>query len=355
MTKLPKLTVDIFNRPECPPWAKWAAVDKSGECYVYSDKPSRNRLTWMWSLIGSCKYIDDYDSSDWQNSLIERPVNPDNKESDTEVKQLPKLTVDVFNRPYYPEWIKYNFAAVDKDGEGYVYSCIPVMEDGSWKLKFGECCYVGDYDPYDWQNSLIQRPISSPDINDVQSESDSDMYHEALEKDTSITENNEDVPPEFKRLFSNKRKPTSSVYVGSEIKKDADDVKHPNHYTDTPFGLEVIEITKHYDFCTGNALKYIFRHGKKVYDGLTVKDSAIKDLRKAIQNLEFKIKFIEEEWDDKGTCKSSKEVICPECGRATASIWSKDGELNGMVTCLSCGYTFDPIFERYQNTDNTIL
>lgn len=271
MTKFPKLTVDIFNRPECPPWAKWAAVDKSGGYYVYSDKLSRSRLTWiMWSLVGNCKYIDDYDSSDWQNSLI-------------------------------------------------------------------------------------QRPTSASDINDVKSESALNMYHEDLEKDTSITEDDVNIPPELKRLLSNKRKPAPSVYVGSEIKKDADDVKHPNHYTNTPFGLEVIDITKYYDFCTGNALKYIFRHGKKIYDGLTVKTSAIKDLRKAIQNLEFKIKFIEEEWDDKGTCKSGKEVICPECGRSTASIWSKDGELNGMVTCLSCGYTFDPIVERYQNTGNTIL
>ena len=269
------------------------------------------------------------------------------------IEKSPKLTEDIFNSPDCPEWARW--AAVDADGSGHVFDGKPDRGLLYWRCYHVNGTYIGTYDASDWQNSLIQRPISTPDINDVQGESDSDMYHEALEKDTNSTEDIVDVSPEFKRLFRNKRKSTPSVYVGSEIKKDADDVKHPNHYTDTPFGLEVIEITKHYDFCTGNALKYIFRHGKKIYDGLTVKASAIKDLRKAIQNLEFKIKFIEEEWDDKGTCKPSKEVICPECGRATSSIWSKDGELNGMVTCLSCGYTFDPIFERYQNTDNTIL
>lgn len=73
-----------------------------------------------------------------------------------------------------------------------------------------------------------------------------------------------------------------------------DDIKQPSHYVDTPYGLEVIEITKHYDFCLGNALKYIFRHGNKIYDGLTKKQSAIKDLKKAIEYLEFEIKLIEE-------------------------------------------------------------
>lgn len=167
---------------------------------------------------------------------------------------LPKLTADVFNHPDCPGWAKW--AAVDKSGECYVYSGVPIPEDDGWWLSYSG--YVGDYDPSDWRNSLIERPAA---------------------KNCDKQE--------------------------TEIKNAAntDDVKHPNHYTDTPFGLEVIEITKHYDFCTGNALKYIFRHGKKVYDGLSVKDSAIKDLRKAIQNLEFKVKLIEEKWNDDGTIK----------------------------------------------------
>ena len=221
--------------------------------------------------------------------------------------KLPKLTADIFNRPECPKWVKW--ATVDATGHVWAFASKPCLVS-NWVSNSDAYFLCSGYNAVDWQNSLIERPA---------------------------VKNCDKQETEIKNTTVN------------------DDVKHPNHYTDTPFGLEVIEITKHYDFCTGNALKYIFRHGKKVYDGLTIKDSAIKDLRKAIQNLEFKIKFIEEEWDDKGTCKPSKEVICPECGRATSSIWSKDGGLNGMVTCLSCGYTFDPIFERYQNTGNTIL
>lgn len=172
--------------------------------------------------------------------------------------KLPKLTADIFNRPECPKWARY--AAVDEGGWVYVYSDKPNIAARNWDAQlYSKATLIGiNYDSSDWKNSLIERPAA---------------------------EN------------SNKQKTETK---NTTVK---DDIKHPNHYTDTPFGLEVIEITKHYDFCTGNALKYIFRHGKKVYDGLTVKDSAIKDLRKAIQNLEFRIKVIEEDWKDDGTIK----------------------------------------------------
>ena len=208
--------------------------------------------------------------------------------------KLPKLTADIFNRSDCPEWAKW--AAVDRSGECFVYSRKPIEREDVWCYERGNFCYIGDYDASDWRNSLIKRPISYTDINDVRSESDSDMYHEALEKDTNSTEDDVAVPPELKRVFSKKHKQTASIYVGSERKKD-DDVKHPNHYTNTPFGLEVIDITKYYDFCIGNALKYIFRHGKKVYDGLTIKESAIKDLSKAIESLHNEIEYIRENWE----------------------------------------------------------
>lgn len=63
-----------------------------------------------------------------------------------------------------------------------------------------------------------------------------------------------------------------------------DAVNHPKHYTDTPFGLEVIEITDKYDFSVGNALKYILRAGKK--------GDAVEDLEKAVWYLNHKIELM---------------------------------------------------------------
>jgi hypothetical protein len=60
-----------------------------------------------------------------------------------------------------------------------------------------------------------------------------------------------------------------------------DDVNHPAHYTDHPSGVECITITEHMSFCLGNAVKYIWRAGRK--------GNTIQDLRKAIWYLEREI------------------------------------------------------------------
>lgn len=56
------------------------------------------------------------------------------------------------------------------------------------------------------------------------------------------------------------------------FQKDHSDVDHPDHYTWLP-GVECIDITEHFGFNLGNAIKYLYRCDKK--------GDAIKDLRKA--------------------------------------------------------------------------
>jgi hypothetical protein len=50
-------------------------------------------------------------------------------------------------------------------------------------------------------------------------------------------------------------------------------VNHPTHYTSHPSGVECIQITEHFNFCIGNAIKYLWRAG--------LKGEAIEDLKKA--------------------------------------------------------------------------
>lgn len=52
-----------------------------------------------------------------------------------------------------------------------------------------------------------------------------------------------------------------------------DPVNHPKHYTGHPSGIECIQVTRHFNFCLGNAIKYIWRAGQK--------GDAIEDLEKA--------------------------------------------------------------------------
>lgn len=64
--------------------------------------------------------------------------------------------------------------------------------------------------------------------------------------------------------------------------EDTDNVEHPSHYCQHPSGIECIEITEHYDFCIGNAIKYLWRAGLKSDSGMTDREKKIEDLRKAI-------------------------------------------------------------------------
>lgn len=55
-----------------------------------------------------------------------------------------------------------------------------------------------------------------------------------------------------------------------------DPVNHPSHYNRHPSGIECIEVTRHYNFNIGNAIKYLWRAGLKDAD------THVQDLHKAI-------------------------------------------------------------------------
>lgn len=62
---------------------------------------------------------------------------------------------------------------------------------------------------------------------------------------------------------------------------EKDLVNHPPHYTQHPSGVEYIQVTEHYNFCVGNAIKYLWRNGLKSEEGKGDKEKQIEDLKKA--------------------------------------------------------------------------
>ena len=73
-----KLTAEIFDREDCPTWARYAAVNADGKVALFSNNPSRGDSQWgvtYYSISVNTVILDDvmYDASDWKNSLIERP------------------------------------------------------------------------------------------------------------------------------------------------------------------------------------------------------------------------------------------------------------------------------------------
>ena len=65
------------------------------------------------------------------------------------------------------------------------------------------------------------------------------------------------------------------------------DTTNPDHYKQHPSGVECIQITEHLDFCTGNAIKYLWRAG--------LKGDAVADLEKAKWYIERRIALLKKE------------------------------------------------------------
>jgi hypothetical protein len=91
--QLPKLTEEVFNRPDCPEWAKYAAVDNDGTAVFFKSLPKKSVFGDWWQRYGVVhEFGYHYDASDWKNSLIKRP------EKNTLIKRPEKNTL--------PDWCK---------------------------------------------------------------------------------------------------------------------------------------------------------------------------------------------------------------------------------------------------------
>ena len=84
-------------------------------------------------------------------------------------------------------------------------------------------------------------------------------------------------------------------YFEEDMQEDM--VNHPSHYTwlKDKCGIEVIDITRHLDFVSGNIVKYALRASKKKEKGYTDKEKELEDWKKCKWYIEDKIKSLEEE------------------------------------------------------------
>jgi hypothetical protein len=76
---------------------------------------------------------------------------------------------------------------------------------------------------------------------------------------------------------------------------EEDRVNSPAHYTSHPSGIEAITIAEHYNFCIGNAIKYLWRAGLKKESSLSARQKEIEDLNKALYYIKRQIKNLESE------------------------------------------------------------
>ena len=95
----------------------------------------------------------------------------------------------------------------------------------------------------------------------------------------------------FKDCFKIFKQKTITLEKQRNMEKNVD---HPQHYNLHPSGIECIEIAKHYDFCIGNAIKYLWRSGLKSEKGMSDREKEIEDLEKAVWYINERIKTLKE-------------------------------------------------------------
>ena len=71
--QLKQLDQSVFD--DEPPHLRWAAIEEDGSVYLFAKKPFIDLCKWAAGVDEVEVYIgDDYDASNWQNSLIERDI-----------------------------------------------------------------------------------------------------------------------------------------------------------------------------------------------------------------------------------------------------------------------------------------
>lgn len=66
------------------------------------------------------------------------------------------------------------------------------------------------------------------------------------------------------------------------------EIQHQEYYK-TKSGLECIDVAQDFGFNLGNAIKYIWRAGKKFENGLSTKEKTVEDLQKAKVYIDYEI------------------------------------------------------------------
>lgn len=85
-----------------------------------------------------------------------------------------------------------------------------------------------------------------------------------------------------------------SVFTNESANKKTEQVSHQSHYAwlKDLCGVEPLDICRHLDFNTGNAIKYLLRKDK-VDGNKTKTEKRIEDLRKAVFYIQDEIKLLE--------------------------------------------------------------
>jgi hypothetical protein len=149
--ELPKLTAEIFDRPECPTWANYAVVNEVGKGFYFQSEPERTDHTWQIPPDHGIADIGKFDASDWKNSLIKRPKKE---------KVLPAWCKVGYWVYYFP---LAEYAKIEQINDGFVLRFI----DGEFiTISFKDINNLAQANQYSFNNKelrgLVGKAFTTP-------------------------------------------------------------------------------------------------------------------------------------------------------------------------------------------------
>ena len=153
-------------------------------------------------------------------------------------------------------------------------------------IKIGSILQIRKADLEDITDSVFVKSIDLNDVYDSFIVKVVDMVGGRCE--ISCPERNVSIDVDTDKLAK------FSVFANESANRNTEQVSHPSHYAwlKDLCGVEPLDICRHLDFNTGNAIKYLLRKDK-VDGNKTKTEKRIEDLRKAVFYIQDEIKLLE--------------------------------------------------------------
>lgn len=152
-------------------------------------------------------------------------------------------------------------------------------------IKVGSILQIRKADFEDITNSVFVKSIDPNDVYDSFIVKVVDMVCGRCE--ISCSERNASIDVDTDKLAK------FSVFANESANRNAEQVSNPSHYAwlKDLCGVEPLDICRHLNFNTGNAIKYLLRKDK-VDGNKTKTEKRIEDLRKAVFYIQDEIKLL---------------------------------------------------------------
>ena len=187
-------------------------------------------------------------------------------------------------------WLGVKYLAHDRNGDLYGYAEKPLRKMECWDVasRGDKSVFIAKLGTFarDWTASClsVEQILESPANAELAT----------WEKENNIAH---PVPEETLEVLLDilMKAPNQAAEPDEDTARSADPVNHPEHYRSN--GIECIDAIRaaltpeqFEGYCRGNAMKYLWRAGKKVKPGQTVEEAREEDLTKARWYLDTVIK-----------------------------------------------------------------